>query len=255
MANFYNFYESDRAVSEYLLFHYGAAEEILPYRDGPTEALHYPVRCVSECLDVKCLPPHARALDLGCAVGRSTFELARHCSEVIGIDFSSRFSAVANRLKADGYVNFERSTEGHLTEPSRAVVPPDIDRARVIFEQGDATNLRPDLGVFDVVLMANLIDRLPNPHPCLERLPTLVKHGGQLIITSPYTWLTDYTPRENWLGGFTRSGKAVRTLDSLNEILSPDFELTATKDLPLLIREHARKFQWSVAEASLWTRR
>lgn len=255
MANFYNFYESDRAVSEYLLFHYGAAEEILPYRDGPSEALHYPVRCVSECLDVKRLPPHARALDLGCAVGRSTFELARHCSEVIGIDFSARFCAVASQLQATGNMDYERATEGDLTEPSRAVVPPEIDRARVKFKQGDAMDLRPDLGAFDVMLLANLIDRLPAPRRCLERLPTLARAGGQLIITSPYTWLTDYTPRENWLGGFTRDGKPVRTLDSLKQILSPDFELTTTKDLPFLIREHARKFQWSVAEASLWTRR
>jgi hypothetical protein len=27
------------------------------------------------------------------------------------------------------------------------------------------------------------------------------------------------------------------------------------KDLPFLIREHARKFQWSVAEATIWRRK
>ncbi|HKI69833.1 MAG TPA: methyltransferase domain-containing protein, partial [Verrucomicrobiae bacterium] len=89
-----NFYETDRAVSEYLLFHYGTPEDILPYNFGPIAALNYPVRCVTECLDVKRLPAQARALDLGCAVGRSSFELARHCAEVIGIDFSHRFCAV-----------------------------------------------------------------------------------------------------------------------------------------------------------------
>jgi hypothetical protein len=31
--------------------------------------------------------------------------------------------------------------------------------------------------------------------------------------------------------------------------------LVAAKDLPFLIREHARKFQWSVAQASLWKKR
>ena len=72
-----NFYETDRAVSEYLLFHYGRSEEVLPYDFGPVSALHYPVRCVSECLDAASLPASARALDLGCAVGRASFELAR----------------------------------------------------------------------------------------------------------------------------------------------------------------------------------
>jgi hypothetical protein len=86
----------------------------------------------------------------------------------------------------------------------------------------------------------------------LRQLPALLRARGQLIIISPYTWLTDYTPLENWLGGFERNGRPVATLDTLREILSPDFELTGTRDLPFLIREHARKFQWSVAEASLW---
>jgi hypothetical protein len=34
-----------------------------------------------------------------------------------------------------------------------------------------------------------------------------------------------------------------------------EFNLVTTKDLPFLIREHARKFQWSVAQASIWQRR
>src|ERR1051326_4428686 len=93
------FYETDRALSEYLLFHYGLPEEILPWPFGPSTALEYPVRCVSECLDVERLPRPARALDLGCAVGRSAFELARHCQEVIGIDASRRFVEVAQRLR------------------------------------------------------------------------------------------------------------------------------------------------------------
>jgi hypothetical protein len=31
--------------------------------------------------------------------------------------------------------------------------------------------------------------------------------------------------------------------------------LKLVKDLPFLIREHARKFQWSVALATVWRRR
>jgi putative 4-mercaptohistidine N1-methyltranferase len=194
-------------------------------------------------------------LDLGCAVGRSTFELARHCVEVIGIDFSHRFVKTANQLREFGSLEFAFVEEGELTRKTIARVPGDIDRNRVRFEQGDAMNLRADLDKFDVVLMANLIDRLPDPRRCLNQLPQLVRPGGQLIITSPCTWLTEYTPRVNWLGGFTRDAKEVRTIETLKGILSPAFELVRTKDLPFLIREHARKFQWSVAEASVWRRK
>ena len=235
-----NIYESDKLLAEYLLFHYGSADEVLPYDFGPREALEYPARCVSECVTVR-----GRALDLGCAVGRSTFELARTCPEVVGIDFSRRFIDAANALKT-GELPYQRTDEGDLTTPLIARVPDGIDRARVAFETGDAMNLRDDLGTFDVVIMANLIDRLREPQRCLARLPALVNPGGQLVITSPYTWLEDFTPRENWL---------CPALDGLRSALAAHFDLVATRDLPFLIREHARKFQWSVAQATVWIRR
>jgi putative 4-mercaptohistidine N1-methyltranferase len=248
-----NYYDSDRGISEYLLFHYGGFEHCLP--GDLADALEFPVRCVSETIDAARLPPQARALDLGCAVGRSAFELARHCAQVVGIDFSERFISVATHLRDNGSFGFNYIEQGELTRPHRAVVPPEIDRRRVTFEQGDAAQLRSGLGQFDVVLMANLIDRVKHPAKCLAQLPGLLKSGGQLVITSPYTWLLEYTPRENWLGGFVRDGQSVETFDTLKTILAPHFELSRRQDLPFVIREHARKFQFGVAEASLWIRR
>jgi len=248
-----NYYDSDRGISEYLLFHYGGFEH--PLAAAEDDALRFPVRCVSECLDPARLPPDARALDLGCAVGRSSFELARHCTHVLGIDFSARFISVATHLRDNGSFGFNYIEEGELTSPHRAVVPPEIDRKRVAFEQGDAVRLRSGLGLFDAVLMANLIDRVKNPAKCLAQLPGLLKPGGQLVITSPYTWLAEYTPRENWLGGFMRDGQPVKTFDALKTILAPDFELLRKQDLAFVIREHARKFQLGFAQATIWIRK
>jgi putative 4-mercaptohistidine N1-methyltranferase len=250
-----NIYETDRLLSEYLLFHYGEDAEVLPWPSGPTEALRYPVRCVSECFDLASLPARGRALDLGCAVGRSTFELARHCADVVGIDFSARFIAAARQLRQAGEMPYSRADEGALTTPLVARVPAEIDRKRLRFEPGDAMELRGDIGTFDAVLMANLLDRLRNPFRCLAQLPALVNPGGQMVITTPCTWLEDFTPRENWLGGFLRDGRPLTTRDALQELLDADFELIGTKDLPFLIREHQRKFQWSVAQATTWRRR
>jgi putative 4-mercaptohistidine N1-methyltranferase len=247
-----NYYDSDRAISEYLLFHYGGYESRLP--QSLADGLNFPARCVSECLDTARLPPQARALDLGCAVGRSSFELARHCAQVLGIDFSARFISVASQLRDNGSFSFNYIEEGELTRLHRAVVPPEIDRSRVNFEQGDAVRLRSGLGMFDVVLMANLIDRVNDPARCLEQLPGLLKPGGQLVITSPYTWLPEYTPRENWLGGLMRDGQPVQTFDALKKILTPHFELSRRQDLSFVIREHTRKFQLGFAEATVWIR-
>lgn len=240
------YYDSQRAASEYLMFHYGDPE---PWR------LPFPARCVTGCLAVNLLPEGSRALDLGCAVGGGTFELARHCAQVIGIDHSKPFIALAHRLREHGSCRFKFCVEGELMRAGRAVVPREIDRKRVSFEVGDATHLRGDLGTFDVVMMANLIDRVPTPRKLLKQMPGLLKRGGQLIITSPYTWLTEYTPRAQWLGGIERGGRRVQTFAAIKGILSPWFKLSQRRNIPFLLREHARKYQLGVAESSVWVRR
>jgi putative 4-mercaptohistidine N1-methyltranferase len=241
-----SYYNSETAAAEYLDLHYGNPA---PWRRA------FPVRCVAECLATEHLPAAARGLDLGCAVGRGTFELARHCGEVIGIDASRQFIAIANRLRRDGSYRFNQCQEGELTRPQRAVVPKEIERRRVNFEVGDAVRLRAGLGKFCVALMANLIDRVAEPEECLGQLAELLNPGGQLILTSPYTWLLDYTPRRRWLGGFKRKGREVRTFQSIRRILAPHFRLVGRRDLSFLIREHARKFQLGIADASIWLRR
>jgi putative 4-mercaptohistidine N1-methyltranferase len=250
-----NPYESERLLSEYLLFHYGRDEQILPYAGGPNGALGFAVRVVTECLDTTRLPPNARALDLGCAVGRSSFELALSCETVVGIDFSASFIVAAEELRANGTHPYRRIDQGRLTTECLAEVPPGIERRRVAFEVGDAVSLRPDLGSFDVALLANLLDRLPDPRRCLAQLPGLLSPGAQLVIASPFTWLEEYTPFENWLGGFEQDGRRIESFAVLREILAPDFEFTRELDLPFLIREHERKFQWSVSHAGVWRRR
>ncbi len=249
-----NLYETDRLLCEYLLFHYGKPQEILPWEFGPREALGFAVRAVTETFEP--LPPEARALDLGCAVGRSSFELARACREVVGIDFSRRFIEAASHLRQHGSLAYNRIDEGALTTSLTAHVPVEIDRARTRFETGDAMAL-PDadtLGTFDAVLAANLLCRLSDPRRCLGQLAALVRPGGQLVLTTPCTWMDEFTPRDHWLGGLERGGVRATTLAGLRASLEPAFELRRTLDLPFLIREHARKFQWSVAQASVWRR-
>lgn len=246
-----HFYESDAALSQYLLFHYGTADEILPYPGGPREALQFPVRCVRECIRPEAIHPGGRALDLGCAVGRSSFELARLCQEVIGVDRSSAFVEAARHVQKEGRIDFRYPVEGEIHATCHAELPADIPTERVSFQIGDAMTLEKSLGTFDVVLMANLIDRLPSPVDCLKKLPALVRPGGQLIITSPYTWMEGYTPRGRWLA--TPDGKS--SFATLGENLAGNFNLVERRDLPFLIREHARKFQWSVSDSTVWRRR
>ncbi len=242
-----NIYETRRLLDEYLLFHYGTPGEVLPWERGPREALGFATRTVMELIDLPRTPCEAVALDLGCAVGRSSFELATFGVRVLGIDYSQSFVDAADTLKREGQMPYERVDEGAARTPLIARVPAHLRRDRVTFEQGDAMNLRADLGDFDVVHAANLLCRLTDPLKLIERLPTLVRPGGQLLLTTPCTWLEDFTPRGNWPQGSTR--------EWLTALLEPHFDLTHTADMPFLIREHARKYQWSVALGMRWRRK
>jgi len=241
-----NPYEARQLLDQYLLFHYGSADEILPHpKTGPHEALNFAVRTVVENIDIETV--RGRALDLGCAVGRSSFELSRFCEKVVGIDFSVAFIDAAQRLRGGEQVNYSRLDEGASSTDLMATRPQGTHPERVAFEVGDAMDLRSDLGTFDLVHAANLICRLPHPVALLRRLPDLVAPGGTLILTTPCTWLGEFTKPEHWPQG--------ATIDWLGDHLGGAFERLSVSDMPFLIREHARKYQWSVAQASVWIRR
>jgi SAM-dependent methyltransferase len=106
-----------------------------------------------------------------------------------------------------------------------------------------------------VVLAANLLCRLEDPIQLVLKFSQLVRPGGQLILVSPYSWSRDFTPFPKWLGGYEQNGRRYETFVTLRKFLEPDFELVRTRDLPFLIREHARKYQWSVSHGTVWVRK
>lgn len=242
-------YESDLLHDWYVLFHYGTPAEILSgsafaESDLPDGALNFPVATV-DALDQK--TPVARALDIGCAVGRSSYELSKIADEVIGIDFSGKFVDAGAAIGSGEPYPFHVYSEAHLREAKSAHLPAGSRPGNVSFEQGDAMNLRDDLGSFDLVHAANLLCRLPEPRKFLDRLPDLVNPGGKFVISTPATWMSEYTPAENIPSG--------KTLDFLKEHLAESFELQEVSELPFFIREHQRKFQLSTAQTSLWIRK
>jgi hypothetical protein len=96
------------------------------------------------------------------------------------------------------------------------------------------------------VLAANLIDRLPDPQRFLkEVLSKLIRPGGTLLLTSPYTWSTDFTPETRWLHD---------SFPTIRRSLGSHFRLIHRQNLPFLLREHRRKFQYTFADATLWRR-
>lgn len=240
-------YETDGAVAQYCDAHYG------PDKFGVG---NFPARLVELCLQAMGERPRRRALDLGCAVGRASFELARHFDQVSAIDFSARFIRIAYQLQEKGVIHYQLADEGEIVsfhEQRLGDFGLATTSARVEFCQGDAHNLKPQFTGYDLVLAANLLDRLYEPARFLATIHQRLNPGGLLAIASPYSWQEEFTPKERWIGGRRRAGEPFSTLAGLTEQLAPHFRMLGTpRDLPFVIRETARKFQHSIAELTFW---
>lgn len=242
-----NFYETDEQLGQYLGFHYGESH----FGVG-----NYPARCANLCQELMAGREKRTALDLGCAVGRSTLELARIFERVDGLDLSNRFIASANELVSRGELEYFLRDEGELGSYATArLADLGLERAaeRVRFEVADACNLGQEYRGYDLIFAGNLIDRLQDPGAFLASVHEHLAKDGTLVISSPYTLLEDFTPRANWLGGFERDGEPVTVLDGMKSVLAPHFELVAPPvDVPFVIRETRRKYQHTIAELSAW---
>lgn len=247
-----NPYETDELVTQYMEFHYG---------DSYFDVENYPAKCAQLCLQLMASEEGVatkKALDLGCAVGRTTFELARGFDEVIGVDLSHRFIECATQLKEKGSLQYSMITEGELVIPSSAELAElhlDEQSSKVKFYQEDACNLSARHQQYNLIFAGNLIDRLRDPKQFLNSIHNYLTMDGILVMSSPYTLLEEYTPRENWMGGYAENGKVVRVLDGIKEELAPHFVMINQPiDVPFVIRETRRKFQHTIAELSCWKR-
>eukprot|EP01147_Barroeca_monosierra_P006960 gene6960-7612_t len=251
-----NIYETPKYVQEYLAFHFGQdRSDYLPFASSAKDAVDFNVRIAQECAQLSSSGQHVqptRALDIGCAVGRACFELAKTFDEVVGIDYSQSFVDCCNELKRTGSMSYERLDEGANYSTHIAEIAFDVDRSRCTFFQGDACSLDASLGTFDVILMANLLCRLPKPEDCLESLPRFVRPGGYVVITSPFSWLEQFTPKENWLGGYDGKSSRDGLVYSMEE---HGFKLVRESAIPFLIREHARKYQLVFPHLSVFQRK
>lgn len=242
-------YETDKLLSEYAEFHYG--DEYFGVANFSKALADIAVEAVGAGKRIK-------ALDLGCATGRATFELARHFDAVTGIDFSARFIGLGVQLVNEGKVRYTLAEEGELVSyKTRSLADLGLQDVshKVAFFQGDACNLKPQFSGYDLILAANLIDRLYNPAKFLKAVHERLNIGGILLIASPYTWLEEHTPRADWLGGFKKDGESFTTLDGLDRVLREHFErIEEPREVPFVIRETKRKYQHSLSEVTLWRR-
>ncbi|VAY88142.1 Glutamate synthase [NADPH] large chain [hydrothermal vent metagenome] len=241
-------YESDELVSQYCEFQYGNIN---------FNVKNFAIQCAK--IASKYTINKTKALDLGCATGRTTFELAKTFNQVEGVDFSASFIQVGSNLKNDGYIVFKDTEEAKIFKKKKITLAElgyTKIKDKVAFWQGDACNLKSNFNSYDMILATNLIDRLYNPYLFLNDIDKRLNKNGILILTSPYTWQESSTKKEFWLGGYKDiNGNDIRTIDTLKKVLNNKFKLLHTQDLEFVIKETKRKYQHTISHVTVWQKK
>ncbi|MCT7589895.1 5-histidylcysteine sulfoxide synthase [Aliarcobacter butzleri] len=181
-----NFYESDESISSYCDLYYGKDNLYTNYVDLLKPYLK----------DLK----NSKALDLGCCVGRTSFELAKIYDEVLGIDFSANYINIGVKLKLYDFVNYKIKKEDKTFE-ERAISLKDFDlekvKDKVSFMQGDACNLKEIYKDFDLIFYSSLIDKLYYPKKFLEDVSRRINKNGFFVFLSSHNWFNEHINENN----------------------------------------------------------
>jgi putative 4-mercaptohistidine N1-methyltranferase len=248
---------SDYLFRNFITGQYAPPEELALYPFTPKELIEFHRKCADVCIKHKQEGVESRAMEVGCAAGRTSFELSRGFDSVLGVDISQAFVDKCNEIKRMGQTEYWLPGEGELGETKIAHLPPEINSSRVEFKVGDGCNL-PALspGPLGCIITCNTLCRVPDPAKLLEQARDLLVPGGTLVLVESYTWTEETTPKDKWLGGYKdKEGKEVDTFEALKAVLLPDFQLEEECVLQCVSRDAPRLFFWFLDHATVWRKR
>lgn len=223
-------------LSIYLDAHWGDRAD--PPPDGPGAG--FGMRAIVDKIAARAAHPVDLAVELGCSTGRIVAELAAGAGQVAGVDLS--FGAVrrARRLLDGDPVEYPRRVIGRRYTAARtAAGDRAVPAARRLVVCGDA--LDPPLvpGAFDRVVALNLLDSVGSPRQLLSVLDGLCRPGGEVIVSSPYSWQSSVMADTERLGGFDPAGD-LASIFREGVGLSARYRVEDEAELPWTLRRDAR---------------
>jgi len=181
-------------LSIYMDAHWGDRAE--PGPDGPGAGLG--LVPLEERVRARSAAPVEAAVELGCSVGRASLALSRGAAVVAALDVSFGALRRARRLLRGEAVRYARRLTGRHYQPATARVG---EEARnVVFICGNALDPPLAPGHFQRVLSLNVLDSLRSPSERLSVADGLCAPGGEVLLASPYTWLSSVVDDKERLG-------------------------------------------------------
>ena len=203
--------------------------------------------------------PISQVLDLNADTGRLSFELASHFDSVTALDMSARFIRMPIQLQEKGFIRYIVKDEGELVFYREVVLSDfglDTGKLNIQFMQDNANNLKPIYTDYDLIVVPNLLEELICPILFLKSIHERLNENGLLIIASTYEWEINNVKREHWPGGFKQDGEPITSLEGIQHILSPNFDMISEpKDLIFSLRKSSRISEQRTSQVSVWRKK
>ncbi|MFT5756626.1 MAG: 5-histidylcysteine sulfoxide synthase/putative 4-mercaptohistidine N1-methyltransferase [Alteromonadaceae bacterium] len=248
LINETNSYETSTEVCQQLASHYG--EDLFNIPNYPKE--------IAKAVVTHCQKHHIKTrkvLDLGCSVGRTSFELSAIFNVVDAVDFSARYIQHGVKLQQDGRLRYISEIEGDIVRFNEVTLD-DLtltdDGNKLQFSQGDACNLKSNFNNYDVILAQHIIEQSYDPKLFLKTIHQRLASNGLLIIVSDYHFNEDKTEKPKWLGGKKVNGENLSGFDGLSEQLKNHFKLVAQHELSRVLKENERNYHMSNTQMTIW---
>jgi len=228
-------------LSSYTWDNYGDLDPSEP-ADGPVtpngvgRCLHAGLQRVPTRLD-------RPVLDIGCAVGRSSFELAQSTSQlVLGIDTNVSMLRLAQQVLQERRLRYPRRRIGIVYDTRAFEVDlPAMEQVDFWAASGMSLPFRSES--FGLVVALQVLDSVGSPHALLAAIADALHAGGSALLASPYDWSAAVTPVEAWIGGHSQRGITRGAAEPLlRSLLTPGGHPQAVAGL--VLRDEIPRFRW-----------
>lgn len=195
-------------------------------------------------------PKKGWALDIGCSVGRLSFELSKTHDRVIGIDTSYSFIQKARELLQNRRLEFDLVVEGRISETQDCRLDQNWQFERVEFLVADALALPFSENIFSTVTSINVLEKVSHPVKHLKDVNKVLRDSDAMFVFSdPFSWDEKVTDPALWLSGRNNGRYKGRGIDNLSRLFRGE---SGVFDPPFEIRDKGN-VAWKIRKTeNLW---
>ncbi|MFH2093493.1 MAG: methyltransferase domain-containing protein [Pseudomonadota bacterium] len=201
-------------------------------------------------------------LDIGCSVGRLTFEMSPTHDQVIGIDTSRSFIQKARQLLNRKRLDFELIIEGQITENRSIEFNNGWQYDRIEFLVADAMALPFPNHFFSTIASINILEKVPDPLKHFTEINrVMTREKAMFIFSDPFSWDESVSSPDSWLSGTPQGkyqGRGIdtikRIITGLDQIMDPPMTVTDQQDVAWKIRKTQNLWEYINSQMIIGTR-